>query len=343
MNEFSVKRSDGTIYHQRRQQPWPKDKPFRILSIDGGGIRGILPARILERVESQVLGGGRICDHVEMICGTSTGGIIASALGLGIPAQQILSLYKDEGQEIFPKAKGDIIGLATHITKPLHERKPLDDKLEREFEGYVFGQSVARLVIPSFDENIEPNVWKTDHHEDYKRDWKLPAGAPVAATSAAPVFLAAYTGMERIQWDGGLYANNPLMMGVVDALACYNLKREQIEVISIGCGKVNLSPPKADAGIGQWVTKLQKVTGALQLHDSLGQAGLLIGRQRILRIDPVLLQDIPLDDYKASAEHLPDLADRAFGENVEAIEKFFRLPALARERHYSTKLNNLSG
>ena len=288
-------------------------------------------------MESQVLGGGRICDHVEMICGTSTGGIIASALGLGIPAQQILSLYMDEGQEIFPKAKSDIIGLATHITKPLHERKPLDDKLQREFKGYVFGQSVARLVIPSFDENIEPNVWKTDHHEDYKRDWKLPAGAPVAATSAAPVFLAAYTGMERIQWDGGLYANSPLMMGVVDALACYNLKREQIEVISIGCGKVNLLPPKADAGIGQWVTKLQKVTGALQLHDSLGQAGLLIGRQRILRIDPVLLQDIPLDDYKASAKLLPSLADKAFDENVGALKDFFTALSEERERHYSAK------
>lgn len=337
MSEFSVKRSDGTIYHQRRQQRWPKDKPFRILSIDGGGIRGILPARILDHVESQLLSGGRICDHVEMICGTSTGGIIACAIGLGIPAQQILSLYMDEGLEIFPKAKGDIVGLATHITKPLHERKPLDDKLEREFDGYEFGQSVTRLVIPSFDENIEPNVWKTDHHEDYKMDWKLPAGAPVAATSAAPVYLAAYTGMERIQWDGGLYANNPLMMGVVDALACYDLKREQIEVISIGCGKADLSPPKADAGIGQWVTRLQKVTGALQLHDSLGQAGLLIGRDRILRIDPVLSQDIALDDYKASAELLPKLADGAFDDNIETIEKFFETPASARERHYSAK------
>ena len=272
-----------------------------------------------------------------MICGTSTGGIIASALGLGIPAKQILSLYLGEGQEIFPKAKGNIVGFATHMGKPLHERKPLDEKLAREFEGYTFGQSVARLVIPSFDENIEPNVWKTDHHEDYKQDWKLPACAPVAATSAAPVFLAAYTGVERIQWDGGLYANNPLMMGVVDALACYELKREQIEVVSIGCGKANLSPPDADAGIAQWATKLQKVTGVLQLHDSMGQAGLLIGRNRILRIDPSLSQDIQLDDYKTSSEILPSLAETAFDENAGALKDFFTTPSEERERHYSAK------
>ena len=78
---------------------------FKILSIDGGGIRGIIPAKILALAEEELKRNNhacRICDYFDLICGTSTGGIITIGLALGMPAYEILSLYRDNAKIIFP-------------------------------------------------------------------------------------------------------------------------------------------------------------------------------------------------------------------------------------------------
>ena len=77
MNYVPPRRSDGTIQTRRPQQPWPSDRWFRIMSIDGGGICGILPASVLAELEHRFLGGQSVARHFDMIVGTSTGGIIA--------------------------------------------------------------------------------------------------------------------------------------------------------------------------------------------------------------------------------------------------------------------------
>ena len=78
---------------------------FKILSIDGGGIRGIIPAKILALAEEELNRTGKtgkIADYFDLICGTSTGGIIAIGLALGMPASEILSFYLDHASLIFP-------------------------------------------------------------------------------------------------------------------------------------------------------------------------------------------------------------------------------------------------
>lgn len=91
MSYIPPRRSDGTIQHTRLKQPWPQGRPFRILSIDGGGIRGVFPAAVLAELENRFLNGGSIANHFDMIAGTSTGGIIALALAHGMTAQQALT------------------------------------------------------------------------------------------------------------------------------------------------------------------------------------------------------------------------------------------------------------
>src|SRR5688500_16504405 len=81
-------------------------KAFKILSIDGGGIRGVYPARLLCELEDELTrssNNARLCDYFDLICGTSTGGIIAIGLALGMPAQEILNLYKKNATGIFKK------------------------------------------------------------------------------------------------------------------------------------------------------------------------------------------------------------------------------------------------
>lgn len=95
-------RSAGTSAKRRERQAWPLDRDFRILSLDGGGIRGILPLAVLARLEEAHLGGNSIAGYFDLVSGTSTGGIIALGLGCGRTAAELLALYVDKGGEVFP-------------------------------------------------------------------------------------------------------------------------------------------------------------------------------------------------------------------------------------------------
>src|SRR6476659_1951894 len=95
-------RSSGAIPQRRVPQAWPKDRRFRILSIDGGGIRGIFPAAILAGLERRYTGGRSIASCFDLAAGTSTGGILALGLGAGYTAADLLDLYVTRGCEVFP-------------------------------------------------------------------------------------------------------------------------------------------------------------------------------------------------------------------------------------------------
>src|SRR5689334_22301734 len=101
-DQFVVARSAGAQYRRRVRQDWSVDGDFRILSIDGGGIRGILPLAVLAGLESTYLRGGSVADHFDYIAGTSTGGIIALGLARGLTATDILDIYVRRGGEVFP-------------------------------------------------------------------------------------------------------------------------------------------------------------------------------------------------------------------------------------------------
>ncbi len=106
MNCMPPRRSDGTIQQLRVQQPWSPDRPFRILSIDGGGICGILPASMLAEIEGRFLGGKSVASHFDMITGTSTGGLIAMGLASGMTGKGLRDFYIERGPNIFPTNKG---------------------------------------------------------------------------------------------------------------------------------------------------------------------------------------------------------------------------------------------
>ena len=155
---------------------------FSILSIDGGGIKGILPAAMLAECEARFTGGQSAGDFFDLIAGTSTGGIIALALGIGMKASDVLRLYLDHGQEIFPPRRYSQIRVIARCQKAYHlyrdithyryERAPLEKYLREVFDHKLIGHSSRRLVVPSFDGNTEVHLFKTPHHPDFKMDWK---------------------------------------------------------------------------------------------------------------------------------------------------------------------------
>lgn len=307
------RRSDGTRQTLRPVQLWPAEKPFKILSIDGGGILGILPCMVLAEVEKRFLGGEPIGQHFDMIVGTSTGGIIALGLGQGKSAQEISKLYIERGRFIFPgnRITRRLRSLAGLAFTP-YSRANLENELRREFGDGRFGASSIPTCIPSFDGRYgEPYIFKTPHHPDYKKDQYERLVDIGLSTAAAPTFFAAVKRNGYVFADGGIWANNPAMIGIVDALTCYNINRTQIRLLSLGCGQESFRMRWWHRIGGKIIWASTFVVSAMraQSHNALGQAGLLIGRPNLVRIDaPEVAKRIGMDNVDRALVEMPPVA-----------------------------------
>ena len=332
-------RSHYASKKRRERLDWPADKDFTILSIDGGGIKGIFPAALLSRVEQQLLNGQSVAKYFDMITGTSTGGIIALGLANGLTAAELLAMYMDRGQEIFPLTPDNWVGrmkkkMNTASSQFLYryDETPLNQILNDVFGYRLLRESQNRLCIPSFEgKHSEVYIFKTPHHPDYKLDAKEKLTTVARATSAAPTFFRSLEADQYTFVDGGVWCNNPVMVGVVDAMACYNIPPERIRVLSIGCGDAPYYVHDAthlSGGKWQW-REVIFAAMHLQSQNALGQASLLIGPENMLRVSPPLQDDpIKLDDWLRASTELPAAADTAYQENVEYLQQtFFQVPA----------------
>ncbi len=169
------RRSSGAIRHRRVQLSWPVGQDFRILSIDGGGIRGIFPAAFLAGLEELYLDGESISRYFDLITGTSTGGVIAIGLGAGLRASDIASLYIERGCEVFPPASGLTRSFRnlTQLLRYRYDREALANVLTELLGERRLGDSEVRLCIPSFDgTHSDLYIFKTPHHPDFRLDAK---------------------------------------------------------------------------------------------------------------------------------------------------------------------------
>ena len=312
-NHTAPRRSDGTLQTLRSVQPWPKGQPFRILSIDGGGILGILPCMILAEIEKRFLDGVPIGKHFDMITGTSTGGIIALGLGQGKSAQEMSKLYTERGRRIFP---GNFLvrrlrRLAGWAFTP-YRRGNLENELRREFGDALFGSATVPTCIPSFEGRYgEPYIFKTPHHPDYKMDQHEKLVDIGLSTAAAPTYFPAVKRNGHVFTDGGIWANNPAMVGVVDALTCFDIDRTQIRLLSLGCGQsvYRLRWWHHVGGRLIWAKMFHQSAMRAQSHNALGQAGLLIGRSNMIRLDaPEVARRIGLDNVNRALAEMPPVA-----------------------------------
>lgn len=328
------RRSDGTIEHTRIKQPWPEARLFRILSLDGGGIRGLFGAAYLAEIERKYLGGESIARHFDMVAGTSTGGIIALGLAAGKTAAEISKIYTERGEFIFPEpgfGMGPWRWLKS-LLRPKHRSADLRDELLRVFDHEVFGAATCRAVIPCFEGKYgEPFIYKTPHHPDYKKDRHKALVDVALHTAAAPSYLAAVDSHGYQMLDGGIWANNPIMNALVDVLACYDVPRENIRILSIGTGDetVKLAKRQLDGGKLAWgvsnkVPLLFRLASRAQSKNALGQAYLLVGKPNVLRVDmDEREQHMDLDDVRRAKQELPNFARAQAEANGLLVKQLF--------------------
>ena len=226
------------------------------------------------------------------------------------------------------------------LNGPVLQHEELEKALKRRFQDHLLVESMTRIVIPAFMmPKTEIAVFKTDHHKDFRNDHRTPMWQVARATSAAPTYLKGLEHKEsgRVFIDGGMWANNPVMVALVDAVTAYDVSFDQIEVLSIGTGNEPFALRKSDVfqGAIAWRAAL-KAAMFLTTDNATAQAKLLLGPDRCPRIEPEEADSgIDLDDYDSAFARLPARAAAHFDARRNDIARFFSGTVAARERHYS--------
>lgn len=295
---------------------------FFVLSIDGGGVRGIIPAQILANIE--LLKGRSIVSNFDLLAGTSTGGILALAFGYGYTPATAVSLYKTLGATVFEQS------FWRKVSGGIFAAKYGLDNLRKQLEIY-FGPACLRqlrcfVLISAFDLDRRPvtldeqHEWspKFFHNFPGSEDNSMSVVEAALATSAAPIYFP--TAGRFI--DGGVVAGNPAMAAVAQALH-EGVPLEEIVVLSMGTGKSPryLDIYNADWGLAQWNTNLLDImlSGGAKIPDY--QVKQLLG-ERYFRVDPWLNQTIGMDEFKKINELL-DIANEFDTDSLsDWLEKF---------------------
>lgn len=260
------------------------DGLLQVLSLDGGGLKGLFSAALLEALEQDL--GARLIDHFDLIVATSTGGLIALGLGAGLSPTEIVDFYVSRGPRIFSQR-----GRVRQVVAAKHRPGPLKAALEEVFGTRRMWQSRTRLVIPSYSLDArDVYVFKTPHHPRLRRDYRETMVDVAMATTAAPTFLPAFRLRNNRLVDGGVWATNPTLVAVAEATGLLGATTEQVRVLSLGTTDELHGAGRGleDGGLLQWGLR-----GAPWLLRAQSQAAdhaveHLLGRGRVTRIDPVV-------------------------------------------------------
>jgi patatin-like phospholipase/acyl hydrolase len=303
---------------------------FRILSLDGGGINGTFTASVLTHLEE--LTGKRLAEHFDLLTGTSTGGIIALGLGLNIAPRRILDFYLDRGPELFPtSAAVRLVHGLRHLFRHKYSQAPLRRSLSEMLEDRRLGESTCRLVIPSYDCNAgRVQLFKTAHEPRLIRDYRTRAVDIAMATAAAPTYYPPFTAPDGQAFlDGGIWANCPIVVGLLEAVFVLHAPPTDVEVLSIGTtdAPFDVAKRKRAGGFLSWNRQLMTLLLQAQYDGALAQAQLVTG-QRTLRIDVTTRPGRFTLDDASRIEELSGLGASCAKEHVAQVaERFLDTPA----------------
>jgi patatin-like phospholipase/acyl hydrolase len=263
-----------------------KPFPFRVLAIDGGGMRGVYSATVIESF-ARHFAARRGVDQLDvgkgfdLIVGTSIGGIIACALAFGLTPTDIIELFRRVGPALFrrpvPQSR---LGFAWWVVRSLrqsansdrHLREVLEDRFGGVTLNEVFRRRKIALCIPSVNISTGRSlVFKTPHFEHLTRDREFRLVDVCLSTSAAPIYLPLASvndpgdpAHKMILADGGLWANNPVLVGLIEALSLAG-RTQPIQILSVSACPMPLGEVASERTRNWGILKWKAGTGALAM------------------------------------------------------------------------------
>ena len=301
-----------------------KETAFHILALDGGGARGIYPAQVLANIERELQAPAAEC--FDLIVGTSTGSIIGGAAAVGIPMAEIVRLFKEKAPRVFVKKR-----IGAFFFRSKYSRPPLEQVVRECVPDITLGQISKPLMITGSDISTGGvHVFKSRYLEDlqapYVRDAQVLLSDAILSSCAAPTFFDPVPVGDLLLADGGLWANNPSIIALTEAVSKFSRPVEQVRILSIGTGhSVNLYSRSRSWGFltGWRRQKLVSYVLGLQSQASENMAKLLLPGS-YLRLDPVI-DDWDLDDLE-HLDELKSLANRDFTLRSEEVMTYLKRP-----------------
>lgn len=294
---------------------------FRILSLPGGGARGVFQSEFLDRLQSEI--GGDIRDHFDLIAATSTGALVGLALAHGTPPERISQLYYDQSHRIFRRRR-----LAKFRRGPRYRSSVLRKSLED-----IFGDSKLEdlgtqqlLICLSVLNSFEGHILTAKHRNVTVVDAAL-------ASAAAPTYFEAVQLADRRTYvDGGLWANDPSMVAVDYAINTLKKNPSDIRMLTVGTGQVpqGLTPQYLQRMRTMSPSTIRLILDSTQSLQSWHTQQLCLSAtstSQCIRVNPVLKKWIRLDDPTEALQELPAEATRQYNEMRQEL-----VPWLSQKR-----------
>ena len=274
---------------------------YRILSLDGGGIRGLITAILLERLEEAH---PRFLSHIDLFAGTSTGGLLALGLASGLKPKEIRSLYEEMGKRVFSNSLLDDILDMGNLIGAEYSIGPLKRTLENRFGDKRLGDLPKKVLVSSFDLDNCPQdknqlrTWKAKFFHNYPgldSDGDQKVVDVALRTSNAPTYFPVYQGYI----DGGVVASNPSVCAMAQALHPLTGGQDLTDIVLLSLGTGHnprfLPQQQGDWGLLHWAPHMVNLAleGSVSLADYQCKQ---ILDHRYFRIIPVLPFPIGMDE-----------------------------------------------
>jgi patatin-like phospholipase/acyl hydrolase len=303
-------------------------RKFRILSIDGGGIRGLIPAVVMAELEART--GRRIADLFDLVAGTSTGGLLAlgsvkasrelaaSARRAYYSAAEMVALYEMEGPRIFYRQPWRMLSTVDGLLDEKYPSENIEAVLSEYFGEARLSESVTDVIVPAYDLETRESIFFKSRKARANANDDCLMWQAARATSAAPSYFEPVqvqaADLSYALVDGGVFANSPAMCAYAEARKHYP-QAEDILLVSLGTGNLTRRIPFSDArnwGLAEWVAPLFNI-----LFDGMADA-----------VDYQLIQLLPNHAaggrryyrFQAHLAGASDAVDDASRTNIRALK-----------------------
>ena len=306
------------------------DKIFKILSIDGGGVHGVFAIKILELMEENF--NIKIFDYFDLIVGTSTGSITAGAISTDYKLSDLLDDYQKEASSIFKEKKFNLWGCC----KSKYDNKILQKFLQDKLGNIKLKDIEKPLILNATnvslgDIYIFKSVYqKKQRRGDYVRDGDTPLYKAVLASCAAPTYFDPVDINGTLVCDGGIWANNPALVGYTDAINNFKKHSNCIRILSLGSGQNRkcYQMQKRWGFLSGWeTTKLVDFMMSCQTRFPSNVLS-LIDKKITFRINP-FIDNYGLDEYKFIPT-LIEIAKKEFTKHNTKIQNFLKIGGITK-------------